>query len=127
VAAVEYQGGGGRRIVALEGWAMRILGPEQRVLPVADLANGGPLLFANETNAGLGALVRWRVGDDFLFESRAFVGLTPGWFTFRPEFGYDTASFTARVGLLFLDGEAGTFGDYYRRNDAVYTTARWSF
>lgn len=127
VAGIEYQTGDLFKMVAFEAWYMRLMGPELPIVPVLDQANSGPLLFVQENNVGFANLVRWRLSGDFIVEVQSLLGLGPRWYMVRPEIGYNTSSFTIRAGLLVIDGEAGSFGGYYRRNDTAYLTARYSF
>jgi hypothetical protein len=45
----------------------------------------------------------------------------------RPEIGYASSSFTLRLGYLWIDGAGGSFGSWYRRNQTLYVTTRYSF
>ena len=62
-----------------------------------------------------------------MFEARSFIGINPFSWVIRPEIGYATSSFTVRLGYLAIDGQGGSFGSYYRRNESVYVTTRYSF
>ena len=69
----------------------------------------------------------WFLFDDFVFETRAFFGAKPLWYTVRPEVGWQTSTFSLKAGALVLDGEPGSTGGYYARNDTAYVTARYTF
>jgi hypothetical protein len=127
VVGVEYQTGDLYKMVALEAWYMRLLGPEIPLVPVLDQANSGPLLFAADNNLGFASLVRWSFFEDVVVEVRSFIGVNPSWYMVRPEVGYQRPSFTVRAGVMLIDGEPGSYGGYYRRNDTAYLTARYSF
>lgn len=127
VAGVELHLGGLEKLVVLEGWYMRLLGPEVPIVPVLDRANRGPLLFVSEDTVGLAGLVRWTFFEHLVVEARSFVGVAPRSFMVRPELGYGSSAFTLRAGVLLLGGEPGSYGDYYDRNDSAYLTARWGF
>lgn len=126
VVGVEYQGGADR-VIAIEGWYMRLFDQEVPVVPVLNQANSGPVLFADQNNVGVAAAARIGLSGGFLIETRGFVGAAPRWFMVRPEIGWASASFTVRAGAILVDGEAGSTGGHYRRNDNVYLTARYSF
>ena len=127
VAGIEYQTGDLFKMIALEAWYMRLMGPDLPIVPVLDQANSGSLLFVQENNVGFANLVRWRLSGDFIVEVQSLLGIAPRSYMVRPEVGYNTSSFTLRAGLLLIDGEAGSFGGYYRRNDTAYVTARYAF
>ncbi|MBX3189317.1 MAG: hypothetical protein KF819_20000 [Labilithrix sp.] len=126
VVGMEYQRALDK-VISVEAWYMRLVGPEMRLVPVLDPANRGPLLFSDENNVGVASLVRWSFFENLVFETRSFVGVSPTWYMVRPEIGYNAPSFTVRVGLLLVDGERGSFGGVYGRNDTAYVTARHSF
>ena len=67
--------------------------------------------------------------DVGVVDLRSSVGLGPFWWSVRPEIGYQSedGGFTVRAGLLALDGDGGSIGDYYRRNTTAYVTSRVSF
>lgn len=127
VAGIEYHTGDLFKMIALEGWYMRLLGSEIPVVPVLDQANSGPLLFVQENNVGFASLVRWRLAGDFIAEVQSLIGVAPLWYLVRPEIGYAVSSFTVRAGLLVAGGETGSFGGYYGRNDTAYLSARYAF
>jgi hypothetical protein len=126
VLGAEYQRGFGKGII-IEGSYLRLLGPSLIVIPTPNQANGGPLLFVKDDNVGVATVVRWTFFENLVVEWRSFLGITPFSWVVRPEIGYINPTFTARVGLLMLDGEGGSFGSFYRRNETVYVTARYSF
>jgi hypothetical protein len=126
VLGAEYQRGFGKAIV-IEGSYLRLLGPSIPIIPTPNQANSGPLLFVNDDNVGVAGAVRWTFFENIVVETRGFVGIAPQSWLVRPEVGYTNTTFTARVGLLLLDGASGSFGSYYRRNDTVYVTTRYSF
>jgi hypothetical protein len=127
VFGIEYQTGDLNKIILLETWYMRLLGPEVPLVPVLSQANDGPLLFVKEDNLGFSNLVRWTFFENLIVETRSFLGATPFWYMVRPEIGYVNTSFTARVGALLIEGRDDSFGRYYRRNNTVYVTARYAF
>ena len=126
VVGAGYQRGFGK-VIILEASYLRLLGPEIPVVPVANQANDGPLLFVNDDNVGIANVVRWTFLENIVFEARSFLGIQPLSWVLRPEIGYATSSFTFRVGYLIIDGEGGSFGSYYRRNESLYVTTRYSF
>jgi hypothetical protein len=126
VAGAEYQRGFGN-VLVVEASYTRLLGPELMIVPAANQANDGPLLFVKEDNLGLGSLVRWTPFENVIFEARSFVGIVPLSWVVRPEIGYASSSFTLRLGYLAIDGTGGSFGGYYRRNETIYVTSRYSF
>lgn len=127
VVGIERQTGNPKKVVALEAWYLRLLGPEVPIVPALDQGNRGPLLFVDENNVGIAAIVRYPLFDDFVFETRAFFGAKPLWYTVRPEVGWETSTFSLKAGALVLDGEPGSTGGYYARNDTAYVTARYTF
>jgi hypothetical protein len=126
VVGAEYQQGLGK-VVILEASYMRILGPEVPIVPTPRQANDGPLLFVREDNLGVANVIRWTFGESIVFEARSFVGIMPLSWVLRPELGYGGTDWSLRVGYLMVDGEGGSFGSYYRRNETVYVTTRYSF
>jgi hypothetical protein len=126
VAGVEYQAGFGK-VIVFEGSYMRILGPELMIVPAANQANDGPLLFVKEDNLAIANLIRWTPAENIIFEARSLIGATPFFWVIRPELGYGTAAFTIRAGYLAIDGTGGSYGGYYRRNETLYLTSRYSF
>jgi hypothetical protein len=126
VGGAEYSRGIGKAIV-LEASYLRLLGPEVPLIPTPNQANNGPLLFVKDDNIGLANVIRWTFLERIVVENRTYFGIEPLSWMVRPEVGYATPSFTARVGALWLDGEGGSFGGYYRRNQTVYVTTRYSF
>jgi hypothetical protein len=126
VAGMEYQRGFGK-VIVVEASYMRILGPEIPIVPTPNQANDGPLLFVNENNLGIANVIRWQFLENIVFEMRSLIGVQPVAWVIRPEIGYGTPSFTVRLGYLAIDGDAGSFGNYYRRNEALYVTTRYSF
>lgn len=126
VAGAEYQRGFGK-VIVLEATYMRLLGPEIPIVPTANQANDGPLLFVKEDNVGVANAIRWLFLDSIVVEARTFLGLQPLSWVVRPEIGYASSSFTFRVGYLAIDGSGGSFGGYYRRNESLYVTMRYSF
>ncbi len=127
VVGLEYQTGNLNKVVGLEVWAIQIFDPEIKYVPALDQGTNGPLLWYRDRSWGSGGLVRWLFADAIIFETRASVGIDPFWWSLRPEIGYQSPSFTVRAGVLALDGTAGAFGDYYRRNSTAYLTTRYSF
>lgn len=127
VLGIEYQTGDLNKVIVLEGFYQRLLGPEVPLVPVLDQANNGPLLFVEENNVGFSNLIRWVFFDHLIFEARSLISAKPVWYSVRPEIGYVNPSFTARLGFNIMDGEADTFGRYYRRNNTAYVTARYAF
>lgn len=126
VAGVEYQRGFGK-IVIFEASYMHILDPEVPVIPVVNQANSGPLLFVRDDNGGIANVVRWLFWENLVVEARSFLGLNPLSWVVRPEVGYASSNLTVRLGYLWIDGAGGSFGSWYRRNQTVYVTARYSF
>jgi hypothetical protein len=94
---------------------------------VTNQANDGPLLFVKEDNVGLANAVRWSFFDNIVVEARAFLGVRPLSWVVRPEVGYGASAFTVRLGYLLIDGEGGSFGSWFRRNETVYLTTRYAF
>jgi hypothetical protein len=72
-------------------------------------------------------VVRWLFWENFVVEARSFLGLNPLSWVVRPEVGYASSSFTLRLGYLWIDGAGGSFGSWYRRNQTLYVTTRYSF
>lgn len=126
VVGTEYQRGFGK-VIVVEGSYMRLLGPEIPIVPTDNQANDGPLLFVRENNLGIANVIRWTFFENMVVETRTFLGLTPFSWVVRPEVGYASSSFTIRLGYLAIDGQGGSFGSYYRRNESVYVTTRYSF
>lgn len=127
VAGAEYQTGDLNKIILMELSYMRVLGPATPLVPVVDQRNFGPLLFFEDDNVGLSNLIRWSFFEDTIVETRTFLGLEPLWFTVRGEIGYNTPDLTIRLGAMVLGGKANTYGDYFRRNESLYVTTRFSF
>jgi hypothetical protein len=127
VFGVEYQTGDLNKIVVLETWYMRVLGPKVPVVPQIDQSNYGELLFYQDDNVGFSNLVRWSFFENVIFEMRTFLGVAPFWYMLRPEIGYGSPSLSARLGFLLLEGSDPSYGHYYRRNDTAYVTVRYSF
>ncbi|MBX3204982.1 MAG: hypothetical protein KF764_07925 [Labilithrix sp.] len=126
VLGAEYQRGFGK-VIVVEASYMRLLGPEVPIVPAPNQANSGPLLFVRDDNLGVANVIRWTFFENVVVEARSFLGVRPLSWVLRPEVGWATPSFTARVGYLLIDGEGGSFGSYYRRNETVYLTTRYSF
>jgi hypothetical protein len=126
VLGAEYQRGFGK-VIVLEASYMRLLGPSIPIVPTPNQANGGPLLFVEENNVGVANVIRWTFLENLVVEARSFLGVQPLSWVLRPEVGYATPSFTVRLGYLLIDGEGGSFGSYYRRNETLYVTTRYSF
>lgn len=122
----EYQRGFGK-VIIVEGSYMRLLGPEIPIVPTPNQANDGPLLFVREDNLGVANVVRWTFFENIVAEARTFLGISPFSWVIRPEIGYANPNLTVRLGYLAIDGLAGSFGRYYRRNESVYITTRYSF
>jgi hypothetical protein len=127
VVGIERITGHPKKAIALEAWYMRLFGPEVPIVPALDQGNRGPLLFVEQDNAGVAALLRWQLFGDVVFETRAFLGAKPLFYTVRPEIGWETSNFTLRAGTLLIDGEPGSTGGWYARNDTAYVTARYTF
>jgi hypothetical protein len=125
VFGAEYQRGLGK-VVIVEASYMKLLGPEIAVVPTPNQANDGPLLLVNEDNLGVANVIRWSF-DNVVVEARSFLGVQPFSWVLRPEIGYGASSFTVRLGYLAIDGAGGSFGSYFRRNETVYITSRYSF
>lgn len=126
VAGVEYQRGFGK-VIMLEASYMHVLDPEVPVIPVVNQANRGDLLFIRDDNGGVANVVRWLFWENLVVEARSFLGLNPVSWVVRPEVGYASSSFTVRLGYLWIDGAGGSFGSWYRRNQTLYVTTRYSF
>jgi hypothetical protein len=126
VAGVEYQSGFGK-VIIFEATYMHLFDPEIPIIPTANKANDGPLLFVQPNNYGLANAVRWSFLDAIVFEARTFLGIQPLSWVVRPEIGYGLSNFTVRLGYLAIDGSVGSFGGYFRRNETVYLTTRYSF
>lgn len=126
VAGLEYQRGFGK-VIILEASYMHILDPSIPVVPVVNQANDGALLFLKDDNGGIANVIRWLFWDNFIVETRSFLGINPMSWVVRPEVGYTSSNFTLRVGFLWVDGATSSFGDWYRRNDTAYVTTRYSF
>lgn len=126
VAGVEYQRGFGK-VIVLEASYVRLLGPEVPIVPTPNQANDGPLLFVREDNVAIANAIRWTFFDSIVFEGRSLVGVHPFAWVVRPELGWASPSFTIRVGYLAIDGRGGSFGSYYRRNESLYVTTRYTF
>lgn len=126
VFGVEYQRGFGK-VIVLEASYMRLLGPEVPVVPTPNQANDGPLLFVKENNIGIANVIRWTFLENIVVETRTVLGVQPFAWVIRPEIGYGAGAFTVRLGYLAIDGVGGSFGSYYRRNESVYVTTRYTF
>ncbi|MFO0738980.1 MAG: DUF1302 family protein [Labilithrix sp.] len=126
VLGIEYQRGFGK-VIVLEASYMHVLDPEVPVIPVVNQANRGDLLFIRDDNGGLANVVRWLFWENLVVEARSFLGFNPMSWVVRPEIGYASSSFTLRLGYLMIDGSTGSFGSWYRRNETVYVTTRYSF
>jgi len=127
VFGIEYTPGDINKLILIEGSYQRVLGPSVPLVPVVNQANNGPLLFVEDNNVGVSNLIRWSFIENTIVETRTFIGIEPLWYSFRGEVGYNTPSFTLRLGALFLGGHSGSTGDYYRRNDSIYVTTRYAF
>lgn len=127
VVGIERITGNTKKAIAIEAWYMRLFGPEVPIVPALDQGNKGPLLFVENDNVSIAALVRWPIFDEIVFETRALLGVRPLSYTVRPEIGWETSNFTLRLGALVLDGETGSAGGWYGRNDTAYVTARYTF
>ncbi len=73
------------------------------------------------------AVVRWLFAEHFIVDARSQVGIVPFSFLTRVEGGWQTPGATVRLGFSGLGGEAGSLGNYFRRNTTVYATTRISF
>jgi hypothetical protein len=129
VLGIEYQTGDIQKVIGLEAWSMQILSPEIHYVPALDQGTSGKLLWYDDVTYGVSALVRWKFLDVGVVDLRSSIGVSPFWWSVRPEVGYqsEASTFTVRGGLLVLDGTDGAFGDWYRRNTTAYVTSRVSF
>lgn len=127
VVGLEYQTGNLHEVIGLELWAQQFVGPEIRYVPAIDAGTGGPLLFASPASYGGAGLFRWLAWEKIVLDTRAVVGVSPFWWSVRPEIGWQETTFTVRAGLLALDGTDRGLGDWYRRNTTAYVTARVAF
>ena len=127
VLGIEYSPGDLSKLVLIEGWYQRVLGPAVPLVPVLNQANSGPLLFVEDDNVGISTLLRWSFIENTIVQTNSFVGVQPLWYLVRAELGYNTPAFTIRLGAMTLGGHSGSYGDYYRRNDSIYITTRYAF
>src|SRR5262249_36265024 len=111
VAGVEYQQGLGK-VIIFEATYMHLFDQEIPIVPTANKANDGPLLFVQPNNYGIANAIQWSFGDAVVVEMRTFFGIQPLSWVVRPEIGYGLSNFTLRLGYLAIDGSAGSFGGY---------------
>lgn len=118
VLGIEYQRGELGKALALEAQYMHVV----------DYPSDRSLLFARQHNAALAGLARWTFFRDHLqLELRALVGIVPFSYAVRPQVALLFRGVAIRFGALLPGGEDSSFGNYYRRNQSVYTMVRYSF
>lgn len=127
VAGFEYQTGDANKLVAIEASYVRLLDPAVSFTPLLTPPGGGTLLFFDRNTVAFGGLLRWMFFEHLVFELRATAGVQPYSYVVRPEIGYASSSFTARLGGLAVGGSGNGYGSLYDRNDTLYTTVRYSF
>jgi hypothetical protein len=117
VLGFEYQPGELGKLLIVEGWYMGLIS-----------APADPLLLTHTNNGGVAALFRWRLFRDHLeLEARALVSIEPLYWIIRPQLGYLWRGLAVRIGMVYLDGEDGSFGAYYKRNSSIYSSIKYSF
>ncbi|HEX9104843.1 MAG TPA: hypothetical protein VF997_21680, partial [Polyangia bacterium] len=116
-AGLEYQPGEFGKLVLVEGWYMHAFG----------LDDNQPLWFVQRDTAGAAALVRWCFfGEQLQLEARGVVAAQPlGWMV-RGEVGYKHNALQIRAGAVMLDGDAFSFGHFYRANTSVYLFVKYA-
>ena len=116
-AGLEYQPGDFGKIVEVEGWYLRVVG----------LGDDQPLWFVQRDTAGVAALVRWSFfGDRLQLEGRGLVAAQPLSWMARGEIGYHRNALQIRAGAVVLDGDAFSFGHFYRANTSVYLLVKYA-
>lgn len=116
VASLEYQTGDADKLVLLEAMYMGILDDP-----------GAPLLIYDRNTVGAAGLFRWKLFDPLTVELRAMAGIRPVTEVVRPQLDARWGALTVSVGGLYLNGETGSFGRYYRYNTEVYTRVKYAF
>jgi len=116
VGAVEYQTGDPDKTVLLEATYIRIFQPP----------SGGLLVYDRDT-AGVALLVRWPLWKPLAVELRAVGGVRPVMEILEPQLSAKWGSLVVSVGGLYLNGEANSFGRYFRRNSELYAKVKYSF
>ena len=116
-AGLEYQPGEFGKLVLVEGWYMHVVG----------LGDDQPLWFVQRDTAGVAGLVRWSFFRDQLqLETRGLVAAQPLSWMARGEIGYHRNALQIRAGAVILDGDAFSFGHFYRANSSVYLLVRYA-
>jgi hypothetical protein len=117
VFGIEWQPGENGTFVLLETNAQQWL----------DLGSGAPTLFIRETTVSQAALVRHTFREHFEVELRAAAVLDPRGYLVRPQISWKESNWDLRAGLVWLDGDDGSYASYYARNTQGYLIARGKF
>ncbi len=116
VLSAEYQTGDKDKLAVLELMYLHLLD-----MPAAPL-----LIYARDTVA-LGGDVRWPLWRPLGFELRASAGVAPRSAILQPELNLKFERWVVSGGGLWLDGEAYSLGQHFRRNVEGYTKVKLLF
>lgn len=92
-----------------------------------DLPPGAPTLFVKETTLSQAALVRHTFREHLEVELRGAAVMDPQGYLVRPQIAWKEPGWDLRAGLVWLDGESGSYSQYYARNTQAYLIARGKF
>jgi hypothetical protein len=112
-AGVEYTGADPQHVFILETSVIGL-----------GTAPPAPLLGYRRVSATTSAAVRWPLRAGFGVDVLVAVGMQPQSLLLRPELTWKRGALTASAGLAWLDGEAGSFGWYYRYTSEAYLRAK---
>jgi hypothetical protein len=116
VLSVEYQTGDKDKLAVLEFVYLHLL----------DVPSAPLLVYARDTVA-LGGDVRWPLWRPLGFELRALLGALPQSAILQPELNLKFERCVVSAGGLWLDGEAYSLGQHFRRNVEGYTKVKLLF
>jgi hypothetical protein len=86
-----------------------------------------PLLIYDRDTAAVAADLRWPIWHPLGFEVRGLLGIRPKTATVQPELNLKFDAWIVSIGSLWLDGEAYSFGQHFRRNIEGYAKLKLLF
>jgi hypothetical protein len=116
VLSVEYQTGDKDKLALFECVYLHLLD-----------APAAPLLIYDRDSVALFGDVRWPLWRPLGFEMRALVGVAPQSAILQPELNLKFERWLVSGGGLWLDGEAYSLGQHFRRNSEAYTMLKLLF
>ncbi len=114
VAGAEYSGGESGKVVNLEVAYVRVLDP---IAPAS-------LLFYEANTFGVAGVMRWTFVGRLELQLRGTASLQPVGYSLQPQISWRLGDVWLRLGGVLLGGDLGSYGHYYRRNQAVYAMVK---